>query len=309
MRLRHIEVINAIRVTGTLSAAAELLNLSQPAVTQILHSAERQLGYALFQRVRGRLVATREALQLYPEMEKLDAQLGAIRKLAENLRGERSDALRIIAAPALAETLVADAVAEMTLRYPNAHITVRAIYSDQAAADLALLDADIGILFHNAPHPAVREELLAMSRLMCIGPPSVVPPVNAIDLAFLGEHALVGPDPGDPIGRLLAQTCRDLGIDVKSSVQALSYHSVMALAARCQRVGIVEAATALGAEAMGLRAVPLLPDVRLPIIAATALQAEGNVLSRDFLDICRKVFAARLGPPPGVSTENPAMRA
>ncbi|GJG97990.1 LysR family transcriptional regulator [Cupriavidus pauculus] len=309
MRLRHIEVINAIRVTGTLSAAAELLNLSQPAVTQILHSAERQLGYALFQRVRGRLVATREALQLYPEMEKLDAQLGAIRKLAENLRGERSDALRIIAAPALAETLVADAVAEMTLRYPNAHITVRAIYSDQAAADLALLDADIGILFHNAPHPAVREELLAMSRLMCIGPPSVVPPVNAIDLAFLGEHALVGPDPGDPIGRLLAQTCRDLGIDVKSSVQALSYHSVMALAARCQRVGIVEAATALGAEAMGLRAVPLLPDVRLPIIAATALQAEGNVLSRDFLDICRNVFAARLGPPPGVSTENPAMRA
>ena len=309
MRLRHIEVINAIRVTGTLSAAAELLNLSQPAVTQILHSAERQLGYALFQRVRGRLVATREALQLYPEMEKLDTQLGAIRKLAENLRGERSDTLRIIAAPALAETLVADAVAEMTLRYPNAHITVRAIYSDQAAVDLALLDADIGILFHNVPHPAVREELLAMSRLMCIGPPSILPPVNAIDLAFLGEHALIGPDPDDPIGRLLAQTCRDLGIDVKSTVQALSYHSVMALAARCKRVGIVEAATAQGAEALGLRAVPLIPDVRLPVIAATALQAEGNILSRDFLDICRQVFAARLGPPPGAGAEHPAARA
>jgi len=34
MRLRHIEVINAIRITGTVKAAAALLSLSQPAVTQ-----------------------------------------------------------------------------------------------------------------------------------------------------------------------------------------------------------------------------------------------------------------------------------
>jgi DNA-binding transcriptional LysR family regulator len=65
MRLRHIEVVNAIRVTGTLKAAAALLSLTQPAVTQILQSAERQLGYALFERTRGKLVPTREAQRLF----------------------------------------------------------------------------------------------------------------------------------------------------------------------------------------------------------------------------------------------------
>lgn len=294
MRLRHIEVINAIRVTGTLSAAAGLLNLSQPAVTQILYSAERQLGYALFQRVRGRLVPTREALRLYPEMEKMDAQLGAIRKLAENLRGAGTDSLRIIAAPALAETLVPDAIAALVKQYPDAQVNLRAIYSAQATTGLALLDADVGILFHNTPHPAIREEVLTRSRLMCVGPSSVLPPVTSVDLAFLLDHELIGPDPEDPIARLLAQVCHDKEVRLEPHVRALSYHSVLSLAASCKRIGIVEAATARAAAKHGLRAVPLAPEISIPINAATAAQAERNVLCAAFLQICKSMFPAQL---------------
>ena len=56
MRLKHIEVFNAIMLTGSASAAARLLHVSQPAVTQTLQHAELQLGYALFTRQRNRLV-------------------------------------------------------------------------------------------------------------------------------------------------------------------------------------------------------------------------------------------------------------
>src|SRR5688500_13969677 len=50
MRLKHIEVVNAVMLTGTVSAAARLLHVTQPAVTQVLQHAEVQLGYALFTR-------------------------------------------------------------------------------------------------------------------------------------------------------------------------------------------------------------------------------------------------------------------
>lgn len=106
MRLRHIEVVNAIRVTGTTSAAAELLNLTQPGVSQILQSAELQLGYALFTRSKGRLIPTREAAALFPEIERLEQQLDAVRQLADNLKKPRDDTLHILAAPALALTVV-----------------------------------------------------------------------------------------------------------------------------------------------------------------------------------------------------------
>lgn len=64
MRLRHIEVFNAVMLTGTVSRAARLISVSQPAVSRILQHAELQLGFALFQRSKGRLVATPEALTL-----------------------------------------------------------------------------------------------------------------------------------------------------------------------------------------------------------------------------------------------------
>ena len=58
MKLKHIEVFNAVMLTGSVSAAARLLHVTQPAITQTLQHAELQLGYALFTRQRNRLVAT-----------------------------------------------------------------------------------------------------------------------------------------------------------------------------------------------------------------------------------------------------------
>lgn len=50
MRLRHIEVFQAIVQTGSISAAARLLNVSQPNISRVLNHAEQQLGFALFER-------------------------------------------------------------------------------------------------------------------------------------------------------------------------------------------------------------------------------------------------------------------
>ena len=83
MRLRHIEVFNAIMLTGSVSAAARLINITQPAVSRTLQHAEIQLGFALFQRAKGRLTPTTEALTLYPHIERLFAQLDEVQRLAD----------------------------------------------------------------------------------------------------------------------------------------------------------------------------------------------------------------------------------
>ena len=57
MRLRHIEVIQAILQTGHLGTAAEWLQLPVGDVDATLKDAEQQLGFMLFASVRGRLQA------------------------------------------------------------------------------------------------------------------------------------------------------------------------------------------------------------------------------------------------------------
>lgn len=95
MRLRHIEIFQAIRQAGSISGAAQLLHVSQPAVTKVLQHAEQQLGFALFLRVRGKLQATPEALELEREVDKVSESLQGVRRLAQSLRRKPGHNLRI----------------------------------------------------------------------------------------------------------------------------------------------------------------------------------------------------------------------
>ena len=112
MRLRHIEVFNAVMVTGSVSGAARLINITQPAVSRTLKHAELQLGFPLFERAGGRLVATAEARSLFPLVEKLFSDLDEVRRLAQGqvpgtLAGLPSASLAAIR-PAVQGGVVAD---------------------------------------------------------------------------------------------------------------------------------------------------------------------------------------------------------
>ena len=99
MKLKHLELFHATMLTGTLSGAARLLHMTQPAATQTLQLAELQLGYALVTRQKNRLVPTNEALALYPEVQKLVSQLEAVRRLAAAQKSEAAKPLRVLVMP------------------------------------------------------------------------------------------------------------------------------------------------------------------------------------------------------------------
>ena len=69
MNLRQIEVFRAVMLAGSVNGAAQLLHVSQPAVSRLIAYTEQRLGFALFQRVRGRLHPTLEAQTLFHEVE------------------------------------------------------------------------------------------------------------------------------------------------------------------------------------------------------------------------------------------------
>ena len=137
MRLRHIEVFNAVMLTGSVSAAARLMNVTQPAVSRILAHAELQLGFALFQRVKGRLVPTQEAQTLYPQVQQLFAQLDEVQRLAASLKNpQRCDELRILTVFALSVELLPRALRAFRAQYPGVAVTIDALHSPQIVAAL-----------------------------------------------------------------------------------------------------------------------------------------------------------------------------
>lgn len=170
MRLRHIEIFQAIRQTGSISAAAQLLHVSQPAVSKVLQHAEQQLGFPLFLRVRGKLQATPEALELEREVDKVSESLQGVRRLAQSLRREPGHSLRIGATPALALSLLPPAIHEWTGRYPDIACELSSAHSRELVQNLLMREVDVALTLQRPDHPGLKAQALASGVLVALAP-------------------------------------------------------------------------------------------------------------------------------------------
>lgn len=206
MRLRHIEIFQAIRQTGSVSAAAQLLHVSQPAVTKVLQHAELQLGFPLFLRVRGKLLPTPEALALESEVEKVTESLQGVRRLAKSLRREPGQSVRIGAIPALALSLLPPAILEWTRDYPNIACELSSDHSRELVQKLLMREIDLALTLNFSGHPGLTTQVLANGVLVALASKGYWPDAElsqALPLAALAGAPMVGLSSADPLAAKL----------------------------------------------------------------------------------------------------------
>ena len=106
LNLRQIEVFRAIMLTGSISKAAQLLNVSQPAISRLLSYTESRIGLVLFERIKGRLYPTPEARRLYQVVEQVHNSVQRVNEVATDLIEKRHGSLHIAVSPSLGQTLI-----------------------------------------------------------------------------------------------------------------------------------------------------------------------------------------------------------
>ncbi len=87
MNVRQLRCFETVMALGTATEAAAALGISQPAVSLAIGSLERELGFVLFERVKGRLKPTREAQFLLDDAK---SAIGAVERAAQTARAIRS---------------------------------------------------------------------------------------------------------------------------------------------------------------------------------------------------------------------------
>jgi DNA-binding transcriptional LysR family regulator len=296
MRLRHIEVFNAVMLTGSVSAAARLINVTQPAVSRILQHAELQLGFALFQRVKGRLTPTAEALTLYPHIERLFTQLDEVQRLAANLKaGDNARELRILTVLALSYEILPHAIKLFRVKHADVAITVKALHSPQIVTALALQEADVGFMFSPMVHSALVQEHLADGRMVCIAPKGMLPARllkrGHVTLADLTKAPVIGLDVLDPVGRSLNQACREAGVGLQFALTVQTYHSALALAHHGLGMALVDTCTAVSADKARVDVLTLEPLVPVPIKALRPAGKPDSVVLRAFVRCFQQALA------------------
>ena len=295
MRLRHIEVFNAVMQTGSVSAAARLINVTQPAVSRTLQHAELQLGFALFERARGRLTPTNEAMALFPHVEKLYEQLDEVQRLAAGLRhGAVTDRLQVLTVFALSREVLPHAVAGFRQRYPQVQVTVQALHTPQVVSGLLLQEADVGFVISSAGQHALERESLAEVDMHCIVPKGLLPPSRikpaGMALQDLADLPVVALDARDPLGMRINQACREHGVGLSPVVTVQTYHAALSMAEYGLGIAIVDGCTASAADKRKVLVLPLLPRITVSVNALHLAQRPSSVLARAMTQEMRKAL-------------------
>ena len=170
MNARQIEVFRAVMRSGTLTAAAKLLNVSQPALSQQLLHTEDQLGFRLFSRAAGRLIPTPEAVRLYPEADRLHQDLDGLRRLALDLRDGKTGSLRLATSAPPALSFVPAAVQAFRLECPGLRLITHVGPMAVLTAMLERSEVEMGVGMNDTPHPRLRTERIGQTQMMCLLP-------------------------------------------------------------------------------------------------------------------------------------------
>lgn len=298
MRLKHIEVFNAVMLTGTVGAAARLLHVTQPAVTQALRLAELQLGYDLFTRQRQRLVPTKEAQALYPEVQQLMSQLEAVRRIAGALGNDEATDLRILIVPSLAVRALPDALQLFRKKYPAMNVSVRVQHSREIAQAVALQEGDVGIVYGSKAHPAVDEQLIATGRLVCVSrsESAKADKRSTVTLDEVMRSPYIRIDDRDPIGTMLAEQWSRLGSAPQGGITVQTHHIAMVLAEEGFGPAIVDSFTAMAVRSDRLHVRTVLPEVAVEVRALMPQGVRSPKAVGVFIDAFRQVTGGAAVP-------------
>ncbi|MHB1058146.1 MAG: LysR family transcriptional regulator [Rhodanobacter sp.] len=299
MRLRHIEVFHAVLTTGSLTGAADLLNISQPAASKALQHAEHQLGFPLFSRVRGRLQPTQEALLLRHRVDKIIQELHDLQRLTANIGDPESYPLRVTCTPTLAHALVPDATMLLRKAFPNTTAELFTQHSAEMCESLMLHEADIGLTLQDAGHQGLRQEPLCRGHIMVIAPPgwwSEAELAQPLPVTALADQPMVGIAVHDALGRMLQGHLAQVVPAPRTAVWVQTYQLAHALVAQGEGLALVDPFTASWGGGKAVQTRPLKLQLDVALYAVYRLDSPLNPLQKRFLDIVRRLAGRMLAP-------------
>jgi DNA-binding transcriptional LysR family regulator len=150
---RRLRVLAAVAGGGSISAAAETLHLTPPAVSQQLLALEREVGVTVLDRSGRRVTLTAAGRLLAGYAEKLGVLLRQAEGDLAELTGRVTGPVRLAAFQSVMRFLVGPALRDLTGAHPGIDVTVVERYGPPAVIDLRRGDLDVVLTEYDTRPP------------------------------------------------------------------------------------------------------------------------------------------------------------
>jgi LysR family nitrogen assimilation transcriptional regulator len=212
--LRQLNALIAVAETGSVTRAAEILHLVQPAVSRQIRLLEDELEAPLFERTKQGMVLTADGRVLLEyarrAMRELERARAEIRPASAALRG----LVTIGLLPSVADPLAEAVVARVSAEHPAVRLRILVAYAGHLSEWLDSTEIDMALLYAVRPTATVEVRRLVEEPVWAVGPSDAgLSAEQPIDVAKFLERPLILPSPPHALRSMVDRAAAKAGCE------------------------------------------------------------------------------------------------
>ena len=223
MDIKQLKALVTVAEAGSVTRAAELLHLVQPAVTRQIRTLEQELGVPLFERTRQGMRPTDAGAVMVDRARRALNELERARVEVQPTPGVVTGVVTVGLLDSTSDLLAEPLVSALARSQPGIELRLITAYSGHLQQWLDDGDLDLTLLYNLASTPSLNAQPLVRERLWAVAPPSAgLRAEQPVSVAETAGHPLVMPAAGHALRSLIDSAAARAGVELDVVVQTNS---------------------------------------------------------------------------------------
>ena len=288
MEIKQLQCVLAVAATGSFSAAAEEIYLSQSSLSKQILALEKELGVSLFDRSKRKISLTPAGETFLHHARTIDA---AYRVMLSELGEHKTiPSLAIVAIPVIAQYGITSYVAQFRSAHPDIELVLE---EREASAILPALNNhqfDLAFVRDNYLDPAdyVVQEIAHDRMLVVVSSKHRFAARSALALAELANENHIMFDKGTVVHELAVDACRSAGFEPRIFYASLRVESVLGLVASNSGVALMMGKVVEYHQHPDVVAIPLAESIESNIVLVAPKSNKPTRPVRVFMEFMTK---------------------
>lgn len=275
--LRQIEVIRAVMLRGTISGAADHLGVSAPGISRLIKHTEESLGIRLFERRAGLFIPAVEASAVFDQIREVYKGVENLQLALDSLQKGEDVRLAFASAPSVAQFIATRAIRDLRERYPDLYIDLNILKIEETVDYLLLERGEFVIMSSPVQNAGIENTQIAEGRIVVIVPEGHrLAEQDEISIYDLEHEPLIGIDPADPYGQILAKPFVEAGLTMQHSIRGRFAQTLVSFVRHGLGVALIDEFSVAEVYMPGLVRKPLKENV---VVQSYVVQKRGRNLS------------------------------
>lgn len=283
---RQVDAFRVVVSTGTVTEAAAMLGISQPAVSRLISDLEAEVGFRLFERSGRVLVPTEEARLLVDEIRQAVIGMEHIKDAAQAIAKFGHARLNLVVTPGVSSQLAPDLIAAFSQIRPDTMVRMEIATSDDSAEWMASQNADFAITTTVPVNPSLESLVVKTNDVYCVVPRDHRLASKAVVQARdLSDESFISYMPSSRFRFEIDQFFEAKGIERKLKFETRTTDAICQLVARGLGVSVVGSSSEYLATMQDCVALPFAAPLDFRAVLLWSKNRPISAVGQIFLDL------------------------